>query len=123
MPAVVPEARELRPKPRQLLEVRAGEGVHLANAGVAQPDSDDARVVDVVDPFDQTSGDGSIHELDDAVVSEQQVLGHLADRRRPAVPRTASSNWCWVPVTPPPCPGPRSNVGNAELSIAYLPAL
>lgn len=65
--------------------MRASECLHLANAGVAQPDADDALVLDVVDPLDQTCGDGSIHELDDAVVSEQQVLGHLADRRRPTV--------------------------------------
>ena len=65
--------------------MRAGEGLHLANAGVTQPNANDSLVVDVVDTLDQTSRNGSIHELDDAVVSEQQVLSHLADRRRTSV--------------------------------------
>ena len=39
----------------------------------------------IADPLDQSGGDCSVDELDDAVVSQQQVLGHLPDRRRLAV--------------------------------------
>ena len=39
----------------------------------------------IADPLDQAGSDCSVDQLDDAVVSQQQMLGHLADRRRLAV--------------------------------------
>ena len=39
----------------------------------------------IADPLDQTGCGCSVDELDNAVVSQQQVLGHLPDRGRLAV--------------------------------------
>lgn len=84
--------------------MRARQGLDLATAGVGQPDPDDALVVDVLDTLHQTRGDGPIHELDDAVMPEQQVLGQLPNRRRPTVAADCQKQLV-LRTGQPHCPG------------------
>jgi hypothetical protein len=81
---VGPERVEPGPEPGELLEVGAGEGLDpsLADWGEQQPH--DPLVVVVVHALDEPGGDGAVHELDDAVMAQEQVVGDLADRRRAA---------------------------------------
>ena len=54
--------------------------------GRGQRESNDSLVVDVRLSADEVGALGSVHELDDAVVSEQQVVGDVGDARRRSMP-------------------------------------
>lgn len=65
--------------------MRIGERLDLLGPLVGQLDAHDALVFVVGRSLDEAGRDGAVDELHSAVVAQQQVLRHLADRRRLAV--------------------------------------
>lgn len=63
-----------------------GEQFDAAGALGGQLQPNDTLIGIVVDPLDQSAVDGPVHQLDDAVVAEQEVVSSVADGWRPAVP-------------------------------------
>jgi hypothetical protein len=66
--------------------VGSGQGLDPPRAQVGELESHDSLVMLVIDALHQSSADGAVDELDDAVVPEQEVLGDFPDRRRRAMP-------------------------------------
>ena len=66
----------------QLSEVRLGQGRHQAVAFRGEPDPDDPRVLRVGGAPDKAGRFRPVHQLDRAVVPQQQVAREVADGRR-----------------------------------------
>jgi hypothetical protein len=65
--------------------VGVGEGLDALGPPRRESQADDSLIVVVVGSLHQPCSDGAVDELDDAVVAQEEVVGHLADRRRRSV--------------------------------------
>jgi hypothetical protein len=83
-PAAVETGHE-RPQrgsePSQLLEVEATELLEARRSLSGQVQANDAEIVGVRDPRHEARGLGPIHQLDRAVVTQQERIRDVADRR------------------------------------------
>ncbi len=66
--------------------MRSGQGSEVGLRRRCQLDPDDPVVVRVGDPVHKSCLLRSVDKLHDAVMTEQEVLGHLADRGWATVP-------------------------------------
>jgi len=69
----------------KLLEVKRGEALKMTCAEGRELEADHALVIGVECPLDRACGSRPVHQLDGAVVAEEQVVGDLADDRCPGV--------------------------------------
>jgi hypothetical protein len=85
---VLPRAGKMGSKPFEFFEVEGGEDLQSLGTLFGELESDNAMVVFVSGPRDQTCGVSAVDETDCAVVKKKQVVGHLADgwTTRVAVP-------------------------------------
>jgi len=81
----VPEAGDLPGEPFELLEMYCGEGLEARCASIGEAHSDDSVIVWVARSKDESCALGAIDETDDAVVAQEEVVGHFADRGAPLV--------------------------------------
>lgn len=65
--------------------MRFGERHELRLAVGGEAQAHDPMILLVGHPLDEAGPRGAIDELDGTVVTQHQVLGHVADGRRPAV--------------------------------------
>ena len=78
---VLPRAGEVGSKPFELFEMESGQDFQSLGTLVGELKPDNAMVVSVSNPSDQTCGVGTIDETDCAVVQKEQVVSYLADGR------------------------------------------
>jgi hypothetical protein len=73
----------------EFFEVLAGEFAEAPGAALGDVDAHDAVVVVVLAPTHQARGFGSVDELDDAVVAEEQLGGEITHGRVTGVDASA----------------------------------
>lgn len=69
----------------QFIEMGGGERLEPACPGVGELQSNDPMITVITDTADQPRSVGAFDQAAGAVVSQQEVFGHVADRRAPAV--------------------------------------
>jgi hypothetical protein len=69
----------------KLVEVGGGEGFEPAQPGIGEFQPHHAVIIAVADAADQSRGFGAFDQAAGAVVSQQEVLSHLANGRPAAV--------------------------------------
>ena len=84
-----PDAGELARESFELLEVESGQGCETLVTLLAELQPDDTVVVLVPRALHQTGSICSVDESDRAVVTKEEVVGHLADGRTTRVIVTA----------------------------------
>ena len=82
----VPEGGQPVVEAAQLFDVSRRQGLQLPAAQGRETEPDDAVVAGVLGPGHQARLLGAVDELDDAVVSEQEMAGDVADRGGRTVP-------------------------------------
>ena len=85
----VPEAGGLPGESFELLEMGRGEGLEARRSRAGETHPDDPVIVWVTGSNDESCALGTIDEADDAVVAQEEVVGHFADRRAPLVTVTS----------------------------------
>ena len=65
---------------RELLEVVLGEALQPLAAFGGEVHPHHPRVARILAPHDEPRGGGSVHELDPAVVAQEQIFGEVPDR-------------------------------------------
>lgn len=80
-----PERAEPGSQARQLLEVCGSEQLDAPRPLRGELEPGDALIGFVREPLHQSAVRGPVHQFDDAVVTEQQVVGDLTDRWRVAM--------------------------------------
>ena len=81
----VPKTRDLPGESFELLEVNRRQGFEARRARAGETHSDDPVIVRIPCSNDESRAFGAIDETDDAVVAQEEVVGHFADRRAPLV--------------------------------------
>ena len=81
----VPKARDLPGESLQLLEMCCGERFEARRARAGETHPDDSVIVRIAPSDDESCARGAIDQTDDAVVAQEEVVGHFADRRAPLV--------------------------------------
>lgn len=69
----------------QLVEMGGGERLESARSGVGELQSENTVIAVITDPADEPRCVGPFDQPACAVVSQQEIVGHLADRRATAV--------------------------------------
>lgn len=76
----IPQRCGVLAKPGELLQVGGGKGLHTRPPIGGEVEAHDAVVVGIGHPREQACRLGSVHELDGAVLPQQQVLCDITDR-------------------------------------------
>ena len=76
---------ELESQALELFEMEGRQCFEPLGTGLCKTKPDDTMVLVISDPSDQTNGLCAIDETDRAVVTKEQVVGHLPDGRPPRV--------------------------------------
>lgn len=80
-PQPLPGAWELEHKPLELLQVQCRQRLQPPLPVAGQLQTHEAMILGVTHSPDQTSGIGAIDQPDHAVMTQEQVVGDLSDRR------------------------------------------
>lgn len=81
----VPQSSQPGTSPRQLLQVRGGQGLEPTLAVGGEPDPHHPLIVVVRETFYQVARCRPIDEFDGAVVLQHQMFGDISDAGRPSM--------------------------------------